>query len=60
LKYPKILEWTSIKSDTFRNGQLVMNNHNRLLTKMPNVDGLKTGYYKKCGYGIAATAKRGI
>lgn len=59
LKYPKILEWTSVKTDTFRNDQLIMNNHNKLLLRMANVDGLKTGYYRKCGYNIAVTAKKG-
>jgi D-alanyl-D-alanine carboxypeptidase (penicillin-binding protein 5/6) len=59
LKYSKILEWTSIRHDTFRNGQFVMNNHNKLLSKMPFVDGLKTGYYERAGYNIVATAKKG-
>jgi len=59
LKYPEVLMWTSIKTDSFRNGQLVMNNHNRLLQRMDQVDGLKTGYYKKSGYNIVATAKKG-
>ena len=26
---------------------------------MPNVDGLKTGYYRKAGYSVVATAKKG-
>ena len=34
LKYPKIIEWTSIKSETFRGGKFIMNNHNKLLTRM--------------------------
>ncbi|MCS7281076.1 MAG: D-alanyl-D-alanine carboxypeptidase [Desulfobacterota bacterium] len=60
LKYPKILEWTSIKTETLRNGNLKIVNHNRLLTRMEGlVDGLKTGYLKICGYNIAVTAKKG-
>ncbi|MFH1351019.1 MAG: D-alanyl-D-alanine carboxypeptidase family protein [Pseudomonadota bacterium] len=59
LKYPKLLEWTSLKNAPFRNGKTIMNNHNRLLKKMPIMDGLKTGYYRKAGYNIVATAKKG-
>ncbi|MCX8021153.1 MAG: D-alanyl-D-alanine carboxypeptidase [Syntrophorhabdaceae bacterium] len=59
LKYPKILEWTSIKSEGFRDGKFIMNNHNKLLTKMDGiVDGLKTGYYAKTGFNIVATGKK--
>ncbi|MCX7856966.1 MAG: D-alanyl-D-alanine carboxypeptidase [Deltaproteobacteria bacterium] len=59
LKYPKILEWTSIKKDTFREGKFLMVNHNKLLSKMDGiVDGLKTGYLKSSGYNIVTTAKK--
>ncbi len=43
LKYPKILEWTSTKMGEFRDGAFTLNNHNKLLSRMPEVDGLKTG-----------------
>ena len=56
LKFPKILEWTSIKSEGFRNNQFIMNNHNKLLYRMPEMDGLKTGYYRETGFNIVATA----
>ena len=56
LKYPKILEWTSIKSEGFGNGQFIINNHNKLLSRMSGVDGLKTGYYRKTGFNVVATA----
>jgi len=59
LRYPKIIEWTSIKSEGFRDGKFIMNNHNKLLTKMPGiVDGLKTGYYRETGFNIVATGKK--
>ena len=58
LKYPRILEWTSIKQDSFRDGMFILNNHNKLLFKMPGLDGLKTGYYRKAGYNVVATAER--
>jgi D-alanyl-D-alanine carboxypeptidase (penicillin-binding protein 5/6) len=59
LKYPKIIEWTSTKTGEFRNGAFILNNHNKLLSRMPEVDGLKTGYYRSTGYNVAATAKKG-
>lgn len=59
LRYPKIIEWTSIKTEGFRDGKFIMNNHNKLLTKMPGiVDGLKTGYYSQTGFNIVATGKK--
>ncbi|MFH1351250.1 MAG: D-alanyl-D-alanine carboxypeptidase family protein [Pseudomonadota bacterium] len=58
LKYPKLLEWTSLQTASFRNGTFVLNNFNKLLGKMPGIDGLKTGYYKKAGYNIVATARK--
>ena len=59
LKYPKIIEWTSTKTGEFRNGAFILNNHNKLLSRMPEVDGLKTGYYRSTGYNVTATAKKG-
>ncbi|MBA4392886.1 MAG: D-alanyl-D-alanine carboxypeptidase [Desulfobacca sp.] len=56
LKYPKILEWTSIKTEEFRDGKFTMNNHNKLLFRMSEVDGLKTGYFRETGFNIVATA----
>lgn len=58
LKYPKLLEWTSIKSEPFRDGKFIMNNHNKLLTRMGGVDGLKTGFYREAGFNIVATAQK--
>jgi len=58
LKYPKILEWTSIKTEEFRDGKFTMNNHNKLLFRMPEVDGLKTGYFRETGYNIVVTASK--
>ncbi|OPY70577.1 MAG: D-alanyl-D-alanine carboxypeptidase DacF precursor [Syntrophorhabdaceae bacterium PtaU1.Bin034] len=59
LKYPKVLEWTSTKTGEFRGGSFVLNNHNKLLTRMPEVDGFKTGYYRSTGFNVVATAKKG-
>ncbi len=46
---------------TIRNGKggrLWLVNHNRLLGRVPGVDGLKTGYTGKAGFCLTATAKR--
>jgi len=52
--------WSNILVDTFRNGTFELLNTNfDLLRTMPNVDGLKTGYYVRAGYNVVATAKRG-
>jgi len=59
LKYPKIIEWTATKTGEFRSGAFTLNNHNKLLSRMPEVDGLKTGFYRSTGYNVAATAKKG-
>jgi len=59
LKYPVLLEWTSVRRSRFRNGTFMMTNANRLLSRMPEIDGLKTGYYRRAGYNIVATAKQG-
>jgi D-alanyl-D-alanine carboxypeptidase (penicillin-binding protein 5/6) len=59
LKYRKLLEWTSARSEPFRDSTLIMVNHNKLLGRMSSIDGLKTGFYRKTGYNIVATAKKG-
>ncbi len=59
LKYPKVIEWSSTKTADFRSGTFILNNHNKLLSRMPEVDGLKTGYYGETGYNVTVTAKKG-
>jgi D-alanyl-D-alanine carboxypeptidase (penicillin-binding protein 5/6) len=59
LKYPILLQWTSVRRSRFRNGTFIMTSGNRLLSKMPEIDGLKTGYYRRAGHNIVATAKKG-
>ena len=59
LQYPKVTEWTSTKQGTFRDGKFGLSNTNKLLSRMPEVDGLKTGYYRSTGFNITATARRG-
>jgi D-alanyl-D-alanine carboxypeptidase (penicillin-binding protein 5/6) len=57
VKQPQILAWSSLKTEPFRGGTLIMRNHNKLLNRFPGMDGLKTGYYREAGYSIVATAK---
>lgn len=42
----------------YRYGKRTMHNHNHLIEKVENVDGLKTGFTRSAGFHIIATAKR--
>ncbi|MBE3599577.1 MAG: D-alanyl-D-alanine carboxypeptidase [Limnochordaceae bacterium] len=58
-QYPEVLQWTSVRRETFReNPLLIMDNTNHLLGAIEGVDGLKTGYTTDAGYSVAATAQR--
>ncbi len=58
IKYPVIMKWSSTKTAPFRNGNFILTNTNNLLGKFRGMDGLKTGYHRKAGFSIVATAKR--
>lgn len=61
LRHPKALEYTSETERTLRSGSenpFIMRTHNNLLGTFEGCDGLKTGYFRKAGYSIAATASR--
>jgi serine-type D-Ala-D-Ala carboxypeptidase (penicillin-binding protein 5/6) len=58
VNHPKILEWSSLKTEPFREGTLVMRNHNHLMDRFSGMDGLKTGFYREAGFSIVTTAKR--
>jgi D-alanyl-D-alanine carboxypeptidase (penicillin-binding protein 5/6) len=61
LKHPMILEYTGIKQDSLRGGKFRLDNTNKLLGRVAGVDGLKTGYTRSAGFGLAATsARRGL
>ena len=59
LKRPDTLKYTSCRERGFRNDTYIMRTHNGLLQAFPGCDGLKTGYFRKAGFSIVATAKRG-
>ena len=56
---PEVFKYTSTKVRDFRGGEFIMRTHNHLLNQVDGCDGFKTGYFKKAGFSIAATAKRG-
>jgi D-alanyl-D-alanine carboxypeptidase (penicillin-binding protein 5/6) len=58
VNHPKLLEWTSLKTEPFRDGTLIMRNHNHLMDRFSGMDGLKTGFYNAAGFNIVTTAKR--
>ncbi|HVO84164.1 MAG TPA: D-alanyl-D-alanine carboxypeptidase family protein [Syntrophobacteria bacterium] len=55
--HPEALPYHQLAYYTYRN--ISQENHNKLLFQDPSVDGLKTGYTRKSGYNLLATAKRG-
>lgn len=54
---PEVFRYTSTAEKALRE-TFVMRNHNPLLKTYPKCDGFKTGYFRKAGYSIAATACR--
>ncbi len=58
IKYPLIMKWSATKNAPFRNGSFTLTNTNTLLGRFRGMDGLKTGYHRKAGFSIVATAKR--
>lgn len=57
-KHPIIIEYTTIKRDTFRSGTFGLDNTNHLIGKYRGMTGLKTGVTDASGYCLAATASR--
>jgi D-alanyl-D-alanine carboxypeptidase (penicillin-binding protein 5/6) len=58
LKHPIIRNWTTIKEFNFRANEATLYNTNKLLWRMENCDGLKTGYIRAAGFCLTATAHR--
>jgi len=55
-EFPEFYSWYSLREFTYDN--IRQYNRNTLLRRDRYVDGLKTGYTKKAGYCLAASAKR--
>jgi len=58
-KQPAIMDWVDQKTLRLRGGKFVKANTNKLLWRMKECDGLKTGYTVAAGWCLAASAKRG-
>jgi len=58
IKHPKILEYTGKYMDKFRDGKFDLVNTNKLVRFYNGTDGLKTGYTRKAGFCLSATAFR--
>ncbi len=58
VKYPEILDWSSKSVASIREGQYTIHTTNKLLGFFEGLDGLKTGFVRKAGFSMAATAKR--
>jgi serine-type D-Ala-D-Ala carboxypeptidase (penicillin-binding protein 5/6) len=55
---PHVLGWSSTQEAPFRDGKFLLQNTNKLLGDFPGLDGLKTGYTRKAGFCLCATAER--
>lgn len=58
-RHPKILDYTSIWTYTFRPGVTELRNTNELIRDYRGADGLKTGSTDEAGWCLVGTAKRG-
>lgn len=58
MKHPRIRGWVNTKTLEFRPGQAAKNNTNKLLWRMQDCDGMKTGYIRAAGFCITASAER--
>ena len=57
-KHPDIRSFTTIWTDSIRNGTFDLANTNKLIRWYDGATGLKTGYTASAGYCISATAER--
>ncbi|MBQ5321319.1 MAG: D-alanyl-D-alanine carboxypeptidase [Oscillospiraceae bacterium] len=58
LKHEKILNYTTIWTDSLRNGKTELTNTNKLIRFYKGATGLKTGYTSDAGYCLSASAER--
>ena len=58
IRFPKILEYSSLWQDSIRDGAFTLTNTNRLVRYYKGCTGLKTGSTDKAGYCISVTAER--
>lgn len=58
IKHPKIVHFTTIWHDTFRDGKFDLDNTNKLVKRYRGTTGLKTGFTNKAGFCLSASAER--
>ncbi len=56
IRHPEALEWSSMESAPFRNGEFTLHNPNKLVGKFRGLDGIKTGYTGPAGFCVTASA----
>ena len=56
--HPKIVHYTTIWHDTFRDGKFDLDNTNKLVKRYRGTTGLKTGFTNKAGFCLSASAER--
>ncbi len=57
-KHPKIVYYTTIWHDTFRDGKFDLDNTNKLVKRYRGTTGIKTGFTNKAGFCLSASAER--
>lgn len=58
VKHPKIIHYTTIWHDTFRDGKFDLDNTNKLVKRYRGTTGIKTGFTNKAGFCLSASAER--
>ncbi len=53
--FPQYYKYFSIRKFRYRNR--IITNHNKLLNKMHNIDGIKTGYTRNSGFNIVTSLR---
>ncbi|NLU52258.1 MAG: D-alanyl-D-alanine carboxypeptidase [Clostridiaceae bacterium] len=58
IKHPRIIHYTTIWHDTFRDGKFDLDNTNKLIKRYRGTTGLKTGFTRAAGFCLSASAER--
>ena len=58
LQHPTILDYTTIWTDSIRNGAFGLANTNKLIRFYAGANGLKTGFTQKAGFCLSASAQK--
>lgn len=54
----EVLRYSAHRFVAIRNGKVLLRNTNHLVGHMDGADGLKTGYFRRAGFNLTATASR--